>query len=131
MVFDEFPLQGCGRNGDRPLGCAIAQVVAHGPAWAGLGTFKAKGHKFWKWRVLENEGRLFWQHGNQVEVYGHIRRGCYKRICTSHSSRMGEAVASVEEVTPGTMKVCLVASPLIWSTPPASFLDVLCGWGQM
>ncbi len=46
MVFDEFPLQGCGRNGDRPLGRAIAQVVAHGPAWAGLGTFKAEGHKF-------------------------------------------------------------------------------------
>lgn len=39
-------------------------------------------------------------------------------------------LATVEESTPGTMKVCSVASPPIRPIPPVDFLDVLCGWGQ-
>ncbi len=52
---------------------AIAQVVSHGPAQASLGTFKVDGHKLWEWRVVENQGRLYRQNGEQVEVYGHVR----------------------------------------------------------
>ncbi len=36
----------------------------------------------------------------------------------------------MEEVKPGMMKVCSVASPPIRPVPPANFLDVLRGWGQ-
>ncbi len=43
---------------------------------------------------------------------------------------MQGALATVEESTPGTMKVCSVASPSICPIPPADFLDVLRGWGQ-
>ena len=39
-------------------------------------------------------------------------------------------MATVEEGTPGTMKVCSVALPPIRPTPPTDFLDVLRGWGQ-
>ncbi len=53
---------------------AIAQVVSHGPAQASLGTFKVDGHKLWEWRVVETRGRLYRQNGDQVEVYGHVRR---------------------------------------------------------
>ncbi len=52
--------------------CAIAQVVAHGPAQASLGVFRAEGHKLWEWRVVENQGRLYRQHGDQVEVFAHV-----------------------------------------------------------
>ena len=62
---------------------AIAQVVSHGPAQASLGTFKVDGHKLWEWRVVETRGRLYRQNGDQVEVYGHVRRGRYKHIRTS------------------------------------------------
>ena len=31
-------------------------MVAHGPAQASLGIFKADGHKFWEWQVLEIQG---------------------------------------------------------------------------
>jgi hypothetical protein len=110
--------------------CAIMQVVAHGPTQCCLEIFKTDGHKLWEWRVLENQGRLFWQHGDQVNVYGHIRRGRYKRIHTSRSGRMQGAVATVEEVKPGMMKVCSVVSPPIRPVPPANFLDILRGWGQ-
>jgi hypothetical protein len=88
------------------------------------------GHKLWEWRVLENQGNLFWQHGDQVDVYGHVRRGQYKRIRTSCSGRMQGAVATVEEVMPGMMKVCSVAYPPIRSVTPANFLDILRGWGK-
>ena len=43
---------------------------------------------------------------------------------------MQGAVATVEEVKPGMMKVCSVVSPPIRPVPPANFLDVLHGWGQ-
>jgi hypothetical protein len=43
---------------------------------------------------------------------------------------MQGALATVEEGTPGTMKVCSVASPPIRPIPPSDFLDVLHGWGQ-
>ena len=39
-------------------------------------------------------------------------------------------VATVEEVTPGMVKVYLVASSPIRHIPPAIFLDILYGWGQ-
>jgi hypothetical protein len=39
-------------------------------------------------------------------------------------------IATVEEGTPGTMKVCSVAPPPIRPTPPTDFLDILRGWGQ-
>jgi hypothetical protein len=43
---------------------------------------------------------------------------------------MQGAVATVEEVKPGMMKVCSVASLPICPVPSANFLDVLRGWGQ-
>jgi hypothetical protein len=106
------------------------QVVAHGPVWCSLGRFTTDGHKLWERGVLENQGHLFRQHGDQVDVYGHVRRGRYKCIHTSRSGRMQGAVATVEEVMPGMMKVCSVAYPPIHPVPPANFLDVLRGWGQ-
>ncbi len=109
---------------------AVLQVVAHGPMPCCLGIFKTDGHKVWEWRVLENQGRLFQQHRDQVKEYGHIRQGRYKRVHTSRSGRMPGAVATVEEVKPGMMKVCSVVSPPIRPIPPANFLDVLPGWGQ-
>jgi hypothetical protein len=39
-------------------------------------------------------------------------------------------VATVEEGTPGTKKVCSVAPPPICPIPPTDFLDVLHGWGE-
>jgi hypothetical protein len=109
---------------------AIAQVVIHGPAQASLGAFKVEGHKLWEWRVVETQGRLYRQNGDQVEVYAHVRWGRYKHIHTSRSGRMQGALATVEEGMPGTMKVCSVASPPIRPIPPSDFLDVLRGWGQ-
>jgi hypothetical protein len=101
--------------------CAITQVVAHGPTQCCLGIFKTDGLKLWEWRVLENQGCLFRQHEDQVNVYGHIRWRRYKCIQTSCSGRMQGAVATVEEVKPGMMKVCSVASPPIRPVPPANF----------
>jgi len=109
---------------------AMAQVVTHGPAQASLGAFKVDGHKLWEWRVVETQGRLCRQNGDQVEVYTHVGWGRYKYICTSCSGRMRGALATVEKGTPGTMKNCSVASPPIRPIPPADFLDVLRGWGQ-
>ena len=109
---------------------AIAQVVAHGPAQASLGIFRAEGHKLWEWQVVENRGRLYRLHGDQVKVYAHVRRGRYRHICTSRSGKMRGNMATVEEGTPGTMKVCSIAPPPIRPTPPIDFLDVLRGWGQ-
>ncbi len=43
---------------------------------------------------------------------------------------MRGALATVEEGTPGTMKVCSVASPPIRPILPSDFLDVLRGWGK-
>jgi hypothetical protein len=85
--------------------CAITQVVAHGPAQCSLGRFTTDGHKLWEWHILENQGRLFQQHGDQVNVYGHVRQGQYKCIHTSCSGRMRGVVATVEEVMLGMMKV--------------------------
>jgi hypothetical protein len=110
--------------------CAIVQVVTHGPAQASLGAFKVDGHKLWEWQVVETQGRLYRQNGDQVEVYAHARQGQYKHICTSRSGRMQGALATVEEGTPGMMKVCSVASPSIRPILPSDFLDVLRGWGQ-
>jgi len=90
---------------------AFAQVVSHGPAQASLGSFKVDGHKLWEWRVVENRGRIYRQNGDQVEVYGHVRRGRYKHIRTSHSGKMRGNMAMVEEGTPGMKKVCSVAPP--------------------
>ncbi len=110
--------------------CAIAQVMAHGPVQASLGVFRAEGHKLWEWRVVENQGRLYRQHGDQVEVYAHVRRGRYRRIRTRRSGKMRSDMATVEEGTLGMMKVCSVALPPIRPTPPTDFLDILRGWGQ-
>ena len=76
---------------------AIAQVVAHGPAQASLGVFRAEGHKLWEWQVVENPGRLYRQHGDQVEVYAHVQRGRYRHIRTSRSGKMRGDIATVEE----------------------------------
>ncbi len=48
---------------------AITQVVVHGPAQCSLGQFTTDGHKLWEWRVLENQGHLFRQHGDQVDIW--------------------------------------------------------------
>ncbi len=106
---------------------AIVQVVRNGPAQINLGAFKTNGHKLWEWRVLEPQGRLFQKYRDQVEVYGHLRRGWYIHLHTSCSKLMRGAVATVEEIVPGTVKVCLVASLLVRPVPPANFLDVLRG----
>ncbi len=108
---------------------AIVHVVTHGPA-ASLGSFKVDGHKVWEWRVVENQGRLYRKNGDQVEVYGHVQRGRYKYICTSRSGKMRSDMATVEEGTPGTKKVCSVAPPPIRPIAPTDFLDVLRGWGK-
>ncbi len=92
---------------------AIAQVVSHGPVQASLGTFKVGEHKLWEGRVVETRGRLYRQNGDQVEVYGHVQRGRYKHIRTSRSGKMRGDMATVEEGTPGTKKVCCVAPPPI------------------
>jgi hypothetical protein len=63
-------------------------------------------------------------------TYAHVRQGRYKHICTSCLGKMGNNMATVEEGTPGTMKVCSVAPPPIRPTPPTVFLDILRGWGQ-
>jgi hypothetical protein len=63
-------------------------------------------------------------------MYGHIRGGLYKHIHISHSGRMQGAVATVDKVKPGMMKVCSVAFPPIHPISPANFLDILRGWGQ-
>ena len=47
---------------------AIAQVVSHGPAQASLGAFNVDRHKLWEWRVVETQGRLYRQNGDQVKV---------------------------------------------------------------
>ena len=39
-------------------------------------------------------------------------------------------MATVEECTPGTKKVCSVAPPPIRPIPPSDFLDILHWWGQ-
>jgi len=109
---------------------AIAQVVAHGPAQGSLGSFKVDGHKLWEWQVVENRGRLYRQNGDQVEVYGHVRRGRYKHIYTSRSGKMRGDMATVEEGTPGTKKVCSIAPSPIRLTAPTDFPVVLRGWGQ-
>ena len=109
---------------------AIAQVITHGPGQASLGNFIATGHKVWEWHVEETRGRLYHQIGDQVEVYGHVRRGRYKQIRTSRSGKMRGAMAIVEEGMLGTVKVCSVALFPPWPIPPADFLDVLRGWGH-
>ncbi len=109
---------------------AIAQVVTDSPVQVSLGTFKTNGHKLWEWRVLESHGSLFWQNWNRVKVYGHIRWGRYTHLHTSRSGRMRGVIAKVDEITPGTVKVCSVASPPMRSIPLVDSLDVLHGWGQ-
>ncbi len=49
--------------------CAITQVVTHGSAQASLGAFKVDGQKLWEWRIVETQGRLHRQNGDQVEVF--------------------------------------------------------------
>jgi len=39
-------------------------------------------------------------------------------------------MATVEEGTPDTKRVCSVVPPPIHPIPPTDFLDVLHGWGQ-
>jgi hypothetical protein len=109
---------------------AVKLIVLYGPGQASLGPFKAEGHKLWEWRVVENRGRLYRQNGHQVEVYGHVRRGRYIYIRDSRSGKMRGDMATVEESTPGTKKVCSVAPPPICPIAPIDFLDVLRGWGQ-
>jgi hypothetical protein len=106
---------------------AIAQVMSDGPAQASLGTFKVDEHKLWEWRVVKTQGRLYRQNGDQVEVYGHVRRGRYKHIRTSRSGKMCGNMAMVEEGMPGRKKVCSVAPPPIRPIPPTDFLDILRG----
>jgi hypothetical protein len=43
---------------------------------------------------------------------------------------MGGDYATIKELRPGVWKMCLVASLLVWPVPPATFLDVLRGWGH-
>jgi len=109
---------------------ALVQVVTQGPAQVSLGTFKVDGHKLWEWQVVENRGRLYRKNGDQVEVYGHVRRGRYRHLRTSRSGKMRGDMATVEEGMPGTMKVCSVAHLPIRPIAPKDFLDVLRGWGQ-
>ena len=109
---------------------AIAQVVLHGPGQVRLGIFKADGHKLWEWQVVESRGRLYRQKGDHVEVYGHDQRGIYKHIRTSQSSRMRGNMATVEDGSMVTKKVCASASPPIRPIAPSDFLGVLKGCGQ-
>ncbi len=106
---------------------AIVQVVSHGPAQASLGVFRVKGHKLWEWRVVENQGRLYRQNGDQVEVYGHVQRGRYKHICTSCSSKMRGNMAMVEEGTPGTKKSVPLHLLLSAQSPPLIFWTFCAG----
>jgi hypothetical protein len=101
---------------------AIVQVVTDGPAQVSLGAFKTDSHKLWEWHAR--------QHRSRVEVYCHIRRRQYTHLCTSHSRQMQGVVATVEKITPETVKVCSVASLPVHPITPVNFLDVLCSWGQ-
>ncbi len=111
---------------------AIAQVVAYGPAQTSLGwlTTEGEGHKVWEWQVQESNIRLFQQYKNRIEVYGHIRRGRYKRLRASWSGKMKGDVATVEEVTPGIWKVCSVAIHTVRPVPPSNFINILKCWGH-
>jgi hypothetical protein len=109
---------------------AIAQVVSHGPAQASLGSFKVDRHSLLEWQGVEIRGRLYRQNGDQVEVYGHVQRGRYKHIRTSRSGKMRGDMATVEEGTAGTKKVCSVGLPPICPIAPTDFLDVLRRWRQ-
>ena len=79
---------------------------------------------------METQGRLYRQNGDQVEVYGDVRRDRYKHIRTIRSGKMRGDMATVEGSTLGMKKVCSVAPPPIRPIPPTDFLDVLRGWGQ-
>ncbi len=109
---------------------AIAQVVARGPAQSSLGRLKTGGHKGWEWHVQESKGHLYHQCKNRVIVYRHIWRGGYKRLKTSRSGKMRGEAATVEEVTPGVWKVCLVVTHPVHPEPLSNFIDVLKGWGH-
>ncbi len=61
---------------------------------------------------------------------GHVCLGRYDTPRQSRTGRMRGDYATVEELWPGVWKVCLVASLPIQPVPPASFLDVLRGWGH-
>ncbi len=102
---------------------ALVQVESQGPAQASLGLFKVDGHKLWEWRVAENQGRLYRQNGDQVEVNGHVQRGRYKDIRTSRSGKMRGDMATVEEGMPenGYSVLLAVCSAIC----PASFGCVL------
>jgi hypothetical protein len=76
---------------------------------------------------VKTQGRLYRQNGDQVEVYGHVRQGRYKHIRTSRLGKMRGDMATVEEGTPGTKKVCSVALLPIRPIPPTDFLDILRG----
>ncbi len=60
----------------------------------------------------------------------HVWRGRYDTPRQSWTGQMRGDYATVEELRPGVLKVCLVTSLPIRPVPPASFLDVLRGWGH-
>jgi hypothetical protein len=103
-------------------------VVARGPAQASLGRLKTGGHKLWEWRVQENKSCLYHQEPNQVVVYKHVRRGRYVHHQMSRSGKMVGEAATVEQVSPGVWKVCLVTTSLDRLEPATNFIDVLKGW---
>ncbi len=80
--------------------------------------------------MQESKGRLYRQHKNQVIVYRHVQRGQYVRHRISRSGQMEGKTATVEKVTPGVWKVCLVMTSTAQLERPHNFINVLQGWGH-
>jgi hypothetical protein len=95
-----------------------------------LGRLKIGGHKEWEWRVQESKGRLYRQRKNRVIVYRHVRRGRYVHHQTSRSGKTEGEATTVEKVTPGVWKVCLVMTNTACPERLYNFIDVLKGWGH-
>ncbi len=80
--------------------------------------------------MQESKGHLYRQCKNRMIVHRHIWRGRYEHLKTSLSGKMRGEAATVEEVTPGVWKVCLVATHTVCPELPCNFINVLKGWGH-
>jgi hypothetical protein len=79
---------------------------------------------------LQGQRSTIQAHSDTIKVRQHVCRVRYGTLRQSWSGRMKEDYGFVKELRPGVWKVCLVAPLPVWPTPPATFLDVLRGWGH-
>jgi hypothetical protein len=130
MVQHKVPTGRSQCSGDGPL--AESHCSGHSTRTSSdeSGPDEDGGKKLLEWWVQESNGRLYHQGPHQVEVYKHVRRGRYVHHQTSQSGQMTGEAATVEQVSPGVWKVCLVAISLARPQPATTFIDVLKGWGH-